>query len=330
MRCPDKRDVLGSSIGQVRNHAAAQYGLITSPAGEVRVAMRGRLDYKTGSISYRGFGTLDDLCVEERTNPWAVGTAALVNGGLIALLLLAGTKSFVHSDPHGALLNSASLDDLTIYAPAVTRGAMGGGGGGGAHDLVAPREGNPPKFERAPLTPPVIPLIEKPLLAIDNAVAVPPEVKLPENPALMQVGVQHSVNVMLDSNGPGTHAGIGTGSRGGDGPGDGPGYGPGRDGGIGGEVYQPGGDVSAPALVFAPEAGFSDEARRNKYEGVCVVGVIVDAQGNPRNLRVLRRLGMGLDEKALDAVARYKFKPAKKNGKPVAVRIEVQVNFRMY
>lgn len=292
--------------------------------------MRGRSRNKHCDVSYRGFGTLDDLCVEGRTSPWAVGTATLVNGGLIALLLLTGTRNFVHRDPRGVLLSSASPDDLTIYAPAVTRGAMGGGGGGGAHDPVAPREGNPPKFERAPLTPPVIPLIAKPLLAIENAVAVPPEVKLPENPALMQVGVQHSVNVTLDSNGPGTHAGIGVGNNGGDGPGDGPGYGPGRDGGIGGNVYQPGGDVSAPTLVFAPEAEFSDEARRNKYEGICVVGVIVDAQGNPRNLRVLRHLGMGLDEKALDAVARYKFKPAKKNGKAVAVRIEVYVNFRMF
>lgn len=292
--------------------------------------MRGRSGHTIRNVSYRGFGTLDDLCVEERTSPWAVGTAALVNGGLIALLLLAGTRRFIHDNPKGLLVNAAPLDDLTIYTPALTRGAMGGGGGGGARDVVAPREGNPPKFERAPLTAPMIPLIAKPLLAIENAVAAPPEVKLPENAAMVQVGVQYSVNVMLDSNGPGTRAGIGTGGNGGDGPGNGRGYGPGSDQGIGDNVYQPGGDVSAPVLVFGPEAEFSDEARRNKYEGVCVVGVIVDAQGNPRNLRVLRRLGMGLDEKALDAVARYRFKPAKKNGKPVSARIEVYVNFRMF
>ncbi|MFC5860766.1 energy transducer TonB [Acidicapsa dinghuensis] len=282
------------------------------------------------SAGYRGFGTLEDLCVEKRTSPWAVGTATLVNGGLIALLLLNGIRPHAFVHPYGRSLDSIETQDQAIYAPLLTQGAMSGGGGGGAHDLIAPREGNPPKFERAPLIPPVIPSITKPLLAIENAIAAPPEVKLPENPALMTVGVQRSVNVTLDSNGPGKRAGIGTGIYGGDGPGDGPGYGPGKDGGIGGDVYSPGGDVSAPTLVVAPEAEFSDEARRNKYEGICVVGLIVDAQGNPRNLQVLRHLGMGLDEKALDAVARYKFKPAKKNGRPVAVRIQVYVNFRMF
>lgn len=293
--------------------------------------MRSQSNQIVGNPAYRGFGTLQDLSSGQRTSPWAIGTATLVNGGLIALLLLSGIRPHPFFNAYGHPVDNTASQDQLLYAPSPLSGAIaGGGGGGGSHDLLAPREGNPPKFERAPLTPPVIPLIAKPLLAIENAVAAPPEVKLPDNPALLSVGVQHSVNVTLDSNGPGTHAGIGTGSNRGDGPGDGPGYGPGRDGGIGGDVYQPGGDVSAPVVVLAPQAEFSDEARRSKYEGICVVGLIVDAQGNPRNLSVLRHLGMGLDEKALDAVARYRFRPAKKNGKPVAVRIEVQVNFRMY
>jgi periplasmic protein TonB len=63
---------------------------------------------------------------------------------------------------------------------------------------------------------------------------------------------------------------------------------------------------------------------------VCLISLIVDAQGNPQNPRVVQRLGMGLDEKALEAVLKYRFKPAKKDGKPVPVRISVMVNFRLF
>jgi TonB family protein len=82
--------------------------------------------------------------------------------------------------------------------------------------------------------------------------------------------------------------------------------------------------------IVSPEAEFSDEARRNKYQGVCMISVIVDARGYPRNPRVVRSLGMGLDEKALEAVQKYRFKPATKNGKAVAATISVEVNFRLY
>jgi TonB family protein len=83
--------------------------------------------------------------------------------------------------------------------------------------------------------------------------------------------------------------------------------------------------------LFEPEAEFSDEARRAKYQGVCLVGLIVDAQGNPQNVHIVRTLGMGLDEKAMEAVRKYKFKPAMKDGKtPVAVYVNVEVNFRLY
>jgi len=61
------------------------------------------------------------------------------------------------------------------------------------------------------------------------------------------------------------------------------------------------------------------------------VGLIVDAQGNPQNVHILRALGMGLDDKAMDAVRKYKFKPAMRDGKtPVAVNLQIEVNFRLY
>ncbi len=92
-----------------------------------------------------------------------------------------------------------------------------------------------------------------------------------------------------------------------------------------------GGGVSALVALNQVEAEFSDEARRAKYQGVCLISLIVDANGNPQNPRVIRALGMGLDEKALEAVRKYKFKPAMKaDGTRVPVMITVEVNFRLY
>jgi TonB family protein len=96
-------------------------------------------------------------------------------------------------------------------------------------------------------------------------------------------------------------------------------------------LYKVGGNVSAPVPLKQVNAEFSDEARRAKYQGVCLVGLIVDAQGNPQNVHIVRALGMGLDEKAMEAVRKYKFKPAMRDGKtPVAVYVNVEVNFRLY
>jgi TonB family protein len=94
------------------------------------------------------------------------------------------------------------------------------------------------------------------------------------------------------------------------------------------QIYHVGDGVSAPKIIFAPDPQFSDEALRAKYQGVCVVWLIVDAQGKPQDVKVVRRLGMGLDEKAIEAVKQYRFKPATLNGKPVAVRVHIEVNFR--
>jgi TonB family protein len=97
------------------------------------------------------------------------------------------------------------------------------------------------------------------------------------------------------------------------------------------KVYKVGGGVSAPVALNTVEAFYSKEARRMKYQGNCLIAVLVDAQGNPRNPQVIRGLGMGLDKNALDAVRKYKFKPAMKDGvKPVPVIITIEVNFRLY
>ena len=129
--------------------------------------------------------------------------------------------------------------------------------------------------------------------------------------------------------GSGSNGGIGSGDQGGIGPGRGPGYGPGRDGGFGGEVYSPGGGVSAPSVLFKIDPEYSEEARKAKYSGVVVLGIEVDASGRVRNLQVVKGIGLGLDERALEAVKQWRFKPGSKNGKPVNVRARIEVNFRL-
>ena len=95
-------------------------------------------------------------------------------------------------------------------------------------------------------------------------------------------------------------------------------------------IYRVGGDVTAPKLIFAPDPEYSKAALQAKYQGVCVVALIVDAQGKPKHIRIIRHLGMGLDHQAIEAVKQYTFKPATRFGKPVAVNVNIEVNFRFY
>ncbi|MGA3048032.1 MAG: energy transducer TonB [Terracidiphilus sp.] len=96
-------------------------------------------------------------------------------------------------------------------------------------------------------------------------------------------------------------------------------------------LFRIGHGVSAPVALNSVVAQYSEEARFQKIEGVCLVSVIVDAQGKLLNPRVVRALGYGLDAKAIEAVKKYKFKPAMKDGiTPVPVMITVAVNFRLY
>jgi TonB family protein len=95
-------------------------------------------------------------------------------------------------------------------------------------------------------------------------------------------------------------------------------------------VFRVGGAVSAPKEVHAPVPEYSDEARKAKLQGTCVLLVIVGRDGRPRDIRVLRTLGLGLDEKAIEAVKTWRFEPAMKDGKPVAALISVEVHFHLY
>ncbi len=263
-------------------------------------------------------------------NPVAIGISTTINIGILLFAIWLGIKTVVNIVKPPVTATNIDVGNFDLKAPKAGK-AAGGGGGGGAHDIVDPTKGKLPPRVKDPITPPMIPVLDKPKLSVPSAINVQENIQLPDNPNLPNIGVTKSPNVALASNGQGGGGGMGTGYGGGLGSGTGNGFGPGRGGNTGGGLYQIGGGVSAPVPIFQPEAEFSDEARRAKYQGVCLISLIVDAQGNPQNPRVIRALGMGLDEKALEAVRKYKFKPAMKDGRtPVPVMITIEVNFRLY
>ena len=264
-----------------------------------------------------------------KPNPWAIGISTTVNVTLVVLLLFFVGKKIIETVEKKNLV-ATDIDVGEFTAPKSST-AAGGGGGGGDHSIIDPIKGKLPKIEKDPVVPPQVQTVDKPLLPMDAAIDIQKNIVLPDNPMLPNIGMKESSNVRLASNGSGSSGGMGTGSGGGLGSGNGNGYGPGTGGNTGGGLYRIGGSVVGPVPLNSVEAEFSDEARRAKYQGVCLISLIVDAQGNPQNPRVVRALGMGLDEKALEAVRKYKFKPAMKDGKtPVPVMITVEVNFRLY
>jgi periplasmic protein TonB len=217
--------------------------------------------------------------------------------------------------------------DYIPLKPAKTQ--AGGGGGGGDRDVLQASKGRLPKFAMRQITPPTVIIRNpNPKLAVEATVIVPPDIKVAMN-SMPNLGDPTS-SAMIPSNGTGSLSGIGTGSEGGVGPGHGRGVGPGEGLGIGGGVYRVGAGVLPPRPINSPEAEFSEEARKAKYQGTCLVGMVVGVDGIPRNVRVLSTLGMGLDEKAIEVAKKYRFEPAMKDGHPVAVEIAVEVDFHLY
>ncbi len=220
--------------------------------------------------------------------------------------------------------------NVVPYEPKQLRTAdkmPGGGGGGGDHSPLPPSQGRLPKVALKQFTPPsAVPPNSEAKLTIEPSIVAPPDVMLPQV-NMAQYG-DPLARLGPASNGPGTGGGIGTGVGGGIGPGKVGGFGPGEGGGIGGGVFRTGG-VSAPTLLHKVEPEYSEEARKAKYQGVVILYIEVDPSGRAQNVRVLHSLGLGLDEKAIEAVRKWKFRPGYKDGRPVTVAATVEVNFRL-
>jgi len=200
-----------------------------------------------------------------------------------------------------------------------------GGGGGGERSPLPASQGRLAKAAKQPFTPPsATPRETRPVLVMEPALVLPAD--LQPLSTLAQLGDPLALPGP-PSNGPGSGGGIGNGTQGGVGPGDGPGFGPGSGGGITG--LGRGGAVTAPALVYKIEPEYSEQARKAKYQGTVVLSIEVDEDGKPRAFHVVQGLGLGLDEKAIEAVSRWKFRPAYRDGRAVTAPATIEVNFRL-
>jgi periplasmic protein TonB len=218
----------------------------------------------------------------------------------------------------------------------------GGGGGGGHQTNTPPSNGEVPisslaELVMAPnpkpqLTPPALPVIEK--VMVDSPIQF-------KHDDLSPTGLP-DVAGLIPSAGPGSGRGIGTGTGGGMGSGDGPGVGPGGGGNIGDGSFKiavsrlrPAVQQSVvderPVLLNRPQPMFTEEARRNKIQGVVRMKILVDEKGKVAEVVVTRGLPDGLDLQAIRAAYQMRFKPAMKNGSPVSFwfsNVEVEFNVR--
>jgi len=255
----------------------------------------------------------------------AGAASILVHVCVIGLLFLIGTNKTAQQ----IVRNQVRLiaPDIAPYKPALKNDTMRGGGGGGDRSTTPVSQGHLPKLASKQFVPPMISHVENPKLVMDPTLIIQPDANIPKV-NIDQLG-DPLAKSGLASNGFGSGGGVGSGHGGGVGPGSGPGFGPGSGGNMGGDAYRIGGGVSAPSILYKVEPEYSEDARQAKFQGTVLLSVVVDERGNPRDIRVLRPLGLGLDQKAVEAVAKWKFSPGKKDGKPVPVQALIEVNFRL-
>ena len=252
-----------------------------------------------------------------------------LNTLVVGALLAAG--SWVATHPAQVQNQVKTLvTDISPFALSPSRKLSGGGGGGGDHDKVPASKGALPKASlKEQIAPPrVVARNDAPKLTAEPTVIAPPDLKFPPMNSLGDPMAKTLAS--LPSNGSGLGGGIGSGHGTGVGSGTGPGVGPGTGGGFGNGVYRVGGGVSPPRPIYDPDPDYSEEARKAKFQGTVVLWAVIGADGRTQEVRVQRSLGMGLDEKAVEAVRRWKFEPAKLGGQAVAVQISIEVNFRLY
>jgi periplasmic protein TonB len=252
--------------------------------------------------------------MKTKQNPIAITSAVVIYGLIILLIAFLLAKKVQFSAP----VRTLQVTELSVPPQAPPR-AQAMGGGGGQRGPTPVTKGTPPKAADTQIVPPSKPPLVEPKIKIDPTVEMQKDIKMATS--IPQIGVANSPLVgMSMGNGSGTGLGSGNGS----------GIGPGSGGNTGGGPRRIGGGVSAPVLIFSVEPEFSEEARKAKVAGNVLVNLWVDTNGNPSHVHVIRGVGMGLDEKAMEAVRQYKFKPAMENGRPVLVELNVEVNFQIF
>jgi TonB family protein len=263
-----------------------------------------------------------------------------VHAAFAALLLLAGLTLA----PAATALRADSEQSVEpmrlVFLPLPGPGG-GGGGGGRQRKLPAPkamREGArkidsplPVRREPKPIVPAPAapePKPEPPLKSEPLPVVVAPVVTAPAN-SRDRIGVMEESTAAAESHGPGAGRGAGTGAGTGVGAGDGSGIGSGTGGGSGGGPFRPGSGIQPPRLLREVKADYTEDARQRNIAGDVVLEIVVRRDGSVGDVRILRGLGGGLNDRAVQAVRQWKFAPAQRLGTPVDVLVEVAVEFKL-
>jgi protein TonB len=247
-------------------------------------------------------------------------TAIAVGAHVLVILLIAffvARRVTVKAPPK---VEMTQLIAPPVPPPPIAPKATQIGGGGGQHDLAPVTKGHLPKLAQEQIVPPKAPPTIPPKLAVEPSVVVQKDLKMADNTMPNMGDPSSSLKGFSMGNGSGTGIGSGKGA----------GIGPGEGGNTGGGPMHIGGSVRPPSVLKSVDPEFSEEARKAKFSGNVQVYLWVDEQGNPSHVRVVRGVGMGLDEKAVEAVRQYKFKPAMQNGKPVKVDLYIDVNFQIF
>ncbi len=213
-------------------------------------------------------------------------------------------------------------DEVHTPKPAVH---AGGGGGGDRSPLPASKGRLPKPAPRQFVPPSAVVNNPQPKLAMEASILAPPDATI-SNVNLPNYGDPLG-KLGPPSNGTGSGGGIGSGKGGGVGSGTGGGAGPGDGGGI---VYSPGrGGATKPTVIHQEDPEFSEEARKAHLQGEVIVAIEVDATGKVIHPHVVKGVGLGLDEKALEAASKWTFRPGTFNGKPVTTRATISMSFHL-
>jgi len=266
-----------------------------------------------------------DIWSKDENFGWSQLTAIGLHVVIIALIALPLIWKMEHPVDAKTKTVDVTPIDLSPYVTKLPAGAQKAGGGGGANDhtLTPVNKGKLPKFKWTQFTPPQIKIENpNPKLAMDPSLLGPPDLKVP-SPNMSTFG-DPLASALSDSLGHGNGTGIGSGTGGGLGPGEG--------GGTGGGAFRAGlNGVGVPVCLYCPIPQYSDEARKAKYQGPVVLQVTITTDGKAINISVVKSPGLGLEEKAVEAVKGWKFKPAVgPSGKPVATIVPIEVTFRLY
>ncbi len=318
-------------------------------AGEIRT-VRGTA-FITTAEAVRG-GRLLRAAAASRPQP-AISLFAVAAGARASVVeRRGGLPAVVSSAFHAALIAvafwfSAGTDTAAVVdtetEPArlvfiMSPGIGGGGGGGGLKNPLPPPKVKRIGLKRATVSVPEV--APPPPPPTPQPVTPPPPEPLPARPIVApvvtakvdpveQVGVIEKPAPTPPSQGPGTNGGAGSGQGVGNGEGSGSGIGDGSGGGIGGGPYRPGSGVTPPRLLREVKAEYTEEARRRAITGDVVLEIVVLRDGSVGAVRVLRGLGLGLDQRAVSAVRQWRFAPSTLRGTPVDVIVEVAVEFTL-